>query len=186
MDEFFCSVVGEDVIEEVCSSRISQAKAMKERGEGHRSLFKCLTCTKHTSGPEEEVAAEEKLEESEPIVTEAIDDPICAHCGKPASAMKSQFNVKRHLHASCYQILKRDGKLPDQSAKPEEKKTTELEADKAPIDEEETVDIMVDLRDNPELYEKLIKIAKQELRTPEMQMLYMIREGLKELERVEP
>ena len=191
MNMFYCAVVGGGIDTLACDTRIQQAETMKEKGEEHVSLFKCLKCTNQNRKIMVAKLAGEKSKatvfdndkgKKGPKPIDKTDDPICLFCNRPKSALKQQFIFKDMMHVNCGTKARNLKKKEEVKTKVTKPITTEKVAEKkVPTlqTEEETIDITIDFTGHEDLRKEIIATAKAELRTPEMQALYYLKSFLR-------
>lgn len=101
-------------------------------------------------------------------------EPVCAECGRPASALK-RFISSKGLHESCSKRRKRNtqaaGERPAKENPAGAARTTDIRI--RPSDD--TPALLIDFSAYPDIYEELVEWARDEMRPPEMQVLYILR-----------
>ena len=142
MEEFHCEVVGENIDDEICATRIQQAETIKADGGEHFSLFKCLRCPKfeELKGKSTEPAEKPELPgATEEEVNAEANDPMCTVCDKPKSAYKGQFIISRQMHLNCYTLEKKAGRIDDTKSIDDEPETNS--SDRVEIGDVKPVDL---------------------------------------------
>ena len=109
MNLFYCAVIGGGIDTLACDTRIQQAETMKEKGQEHMSLFKCLSCTNKNreimiarqAGEKKTTVFSDDKGKRGPKPIDKSKDPICVFCKRPKSALKQQFIFKDMMHVNC-------------------------------------------------------------------------------------
>lgn len=101
----------------------------------------------------------------------AVKAPTCTRCGKnPATLRKSNGQVVNGMCASCTGQMRN----PKRHPKPTDTKVKAESPEAIPVTKAECL-IMVDFSEYPELLSTLKKIAKEECRTPDLQILSILK-----------
>ena len=168
-----------------CWLRYRKAALLRRLGKTHTlefmSLEKCLDC-----GKGREMKAED-IKKTEPVKEETMQ---CKRCGRTEEEVR--ILKKSSLCVNCASTVARclkegreippfKGSAPKKpSRKTSSTPTTTSRKDPSPSPGEMVLEL--DFRGFPELFERLREEAKREIRTPELQAVYYIKQAL-EVER---